>query len=82
MARALRGGGVDVRALVRNESKAQQLKDMGVEIVVGDLEKPETIAPAVEAVDKIFLRPRTGRRKRSTVETLSRPPNELAIPIS
>ena len=53
--RGLREAGVDVRALVRNESKAQPLKDMGVEIVVADLDKPETIGPAVEAVDKIFL---------------------------
>ena len=53
--RGLREAGVDVRALVRNESKAQPLKDMGVEIVVADLDKAETIGPAVEAVDKIFL---------------------------
>jgi len=52
---ALRDAGVDVRAFVRNESKSQPLKDMGVEIVVGDLDKPETIDPAVEGVDKIFL---------------------------
>lgn len=52
---ALRDAGVNVRAFVRDESKAQPLKDMGVEIVVGDLDKPETIDPAVEGVDKIFL---------------------------
>jgi uncharacterized protein YbjT (DUF2867 family) len=52
---ALRNAGVDVRALVRDESKAQSLKDVGAEIVVGDLDQPETIAPAVEGVDKIYL---------------------------
>jgi uncharacterized protein YbjT (DUF2867 family) len=52
---ALRNAGVDVRALVRDESKAQPLKDVGAEIVVGDLDQPETIAPAVEGVDKIYL---------------------------
>lgn len=52
---ALRGAGVDVRALVRDESKAQPLKDMGVEVVVGDLDRPETIGPAVEGVEKIYL---------------------------
>jgi uncharacterized protein YbjT (DUF2867 family) len=31
------------------------LKDLGAEIVVGDLDRPETIAPAVEGVDKIYL---------------------------
>jgi uncharacterized protein YbjT (DUF2867 family) len=52
---ALRSAGVEVRAFVRDESKAQPLKAMGVEIVVGDLDQPETIAPAVEGVDKIYL---------------------------
>jgi uncharacterized protein YbjT (DUF2867 family) len=52
---ALRDAGVDVRAFVRDESKAQPLKDMGVEIVVGDLDQPETIDAAVEGVDKIYL---------------------------
>ncbi len=52
---ALRKAGVDVRAFVRDEAKAQSLKDLGAEIVVGDLDRPETIAPAVEGVDKIYL---------------------------
>jgi uncharacterized protein YbjT (DUF2867 family) len=52
---ALRAAGVDVRALVRDESKAGPLEEIGVEIVVGDLDRPETIAPAVEGVDKIYL---------------------------
>lgn len=52
---ALRSAGVEVRALVRDEAKAQQLKEAGAEIVVGDLDQPETIEPAVEGVDKIYL---------------------------
>jgi len=52
---ALRSAGVDVRAFVRDESKAQPLKDAGAEIFVGDLDQPETIKPAVEGVDKIYL---------------------------
>jgi len=52
---ALRNAGVDVRVFVRDESKAQSLKDMGTEVIVGDLDKPETIRPAVEGVDKIYL---------------------------
>lgn len=52
---ALRSAGVDVRAFVRDASKAQPLQDVGAEIVVGDLDQPETIAPAVEGVDKIYL---------------------------
>jgi uncharacterized protein YbjT (DUF2867 family) len=52
---ALRKAGVQVRAFVRDESKARPLEDVGAEIVVGDLDEPETIKPAVEGVDKIYL---------------------------
>lgn len=52
---ALVKSGVAVRALVRDESKAQGLRDSGVEVVIGDLDKPETLTNAVEGVDKIFL---------------------------
>ena len=52
---ALRNAGVEVRAFVRDAAKAQPLKDMGAEIVVGDLDQPETIAPAIEGIDKIYL---------------------------
>ena len=47
--------GADVRALVRDESKAQGLKDAGVEVVVGDLEKPHTLDAAFRGVDNVFL---------------------------
>ncbi len=47
--------GADVRALVRDEAKAQGLKDLGVEIVVGDLDKPDTLDAAFRGVDKVFL---------------------------
>ncbi len=47
--------GADVRALVRDESKAQGLKDAGVEVVVGDLEKPDTLDAPFRGVDKVLL---------------------------
>ena len=47
--------GEDVRALVRDESKAQGLKDAGIEIVVGDLEQPDTLDAAFRGVDRVFL---------------------------
>lgn len=47
--------GADVRALVRDESKAQGLREAGVEVVVGDYLKPETLEAALEGVDKVFL---------------------------
>lgn len=73
---ALRDAGVDVRAFVRDESKAQPLKDVGVEIVVGDLDQPETIDPAVEGVDKIFLLtwngPTEAQQGRNVIEAAKR----------
>ena len=47
--------GADVRALTRDESKAQGLKDAGIEVVVGDLEKPDTLDAAFRGVDKVLL---------------------------
>jgi uncharacterized protein YbjT (DUF2867 family) len=47
---------VDLRMLVRDESKAQSLRDRGVaDVVVGDFLKPETLGPALEGVSKVFL---------------------------
>ncbi len=47
--------GANVRALVRDESKAQGLRDQGVEVVIGDLDKPATLDAAFSGVDKVFL---------------------------
>lgn len=43
-----------VRALVRDPTKAQKLGS-GVEVVQGDLSKPETLGPAFTGVDKAFV---------------------------
>ena len=47
--------GADVRALVRDESKAQGLKNAGIEVVIGNLEKPNTLDAAFRGVDKVLL---------------------------
>jgi len=52
---ALASAGVPVRALVRDESKAQPLRDQGVEVVIGDLDKPETLDAAFRGVSKVYL---------------------------
>ncbi len=52
---ALLSAGGDIRALVRDESKAQSLRDQGVEVVVGDFEKPETLGPAFDGISKVLL---------------------------
>lgn len=59
VARALREAGEPVRAVVRTEgsSAAAALKAAGVETVVGDLNDPETLKPALENVQGLFLLP-------------------------
>src|SRR5215204_223760 len=47
---------VDLRVLTRTESKAQALRDRGVEdVVVGDFLNPETLGAALEGVSTVFL---------------------------
>ena len=47
--------GVNVRALVRNESKAQAVRDAGADVFIGDLDDASTLAQAFEGVEKLFL---------------------------
>jgi uncharacterized protein YbjT (DUF2867 family) len=47
--------GQQVRAFVRNEKKAQSLKEAGAEIYVGDLDLPETIDAALKGIDQVYL---------------------------
>jgi uncharacterized protein YbjT (DUF2867 family) len=46
---------IDLRALARDESKAQSLEGRGVEAVLGDFLEPETLGPALEGVSAVFL---------------------------
>jgi uncharacterized protein YbjT (DUF2867 family) len=46
---------VEVRALTHDESKVESLRDRGVEAVVGDFSRPESLGPAFEEVDRVFL---------------------------
>lgn len=52
---ALLERGEIVRCMVRNPGKAQGLRDAGAEVVIGDLDKKETLAPAMEGIDTVFL---------------------------
>ncbi len=47
--------GHDVRALVRDEAKAREMLGDGPELAVADLDRPETLPPAMGGVDKVFL---------------------------
>ncbi len=47
--------GITPRVAVRSMNKAESLKKAGAEPVEMDLERPETIVPALAGVDKVFL---------------------------
>ncbi|WP_328993817.1 NAD(P)H-binding protein [Kribbella sp. NBC_01245] len=49
------GAGVAVRALTRDPAKAEF--PAGVEVYQGDLTDPETVAPALEGVERLYLFP-------------------------
>ena len=53
-AEALRQG-YTVRALVRDKPRAAKILPDGVELVVGDLTRPETLEPAVQEIDAIVF---------------------------
>ena len=59
--------GVRVCALVRDEAKARHLDDLpGVEFVEGNLAKPESLGPALEAVERALLISSSSKSTRAT----------------
>ena len=54
LARALAAGGDDVRALVRDPARARDLDASGVELTIGDLRDPATLAAAVARMEVVY----------------------------
>ncbi len=52
---ALLDQGEKVRCLVRSEQKANAFRESGAEVVIGDLDRKESLAPAFEGIDTVFL---------------------------
>lgn len=53
--RQLAAANVPARALVRDPAGASHLRIPGIEIVVGDLARPETLSPAFAGAERVFL---------------------------
>jgi uncharacterized protein YbjT (DUF2867 family) len=77
---ALLRAGVDVRIFVRNEAKAKSFKDSGAEVITGDLDKPETILPAVKGVDKIYLLTWNGETQLQQAENVIKAAKQVGNP--
>lgn len=67
---ALQSAGVAVRIFVRDAAKAEQLAASGAEVVIGDLDKPETITRAVEGIEKIYLLTWNGPTQQQQAENV------------
>jgi len=52
--RLLKDSKNEVRVLVRNEEKAKWLKDLGAEVIVGDITDRDAVFKAVKDTDKVF----------------------------
>jgi uncharacterized protein YbjT (DUF2867 family) len=48
-------GGAPVRAMAHSQERADQLACPGVEPVVADMDRPETLDPALKGIDTVFL---------------------------
>ena len=55
IARELDARGVPLRAMTSNPDRAEQLRQPGVEPVVADMDRPETLIAAMAGVDTVFL---------------------------
>jgi uncharacterized protein YbjT (DUF2867 family) len=55
IARLLLGRGYRVRVLARNPEQAARDLGQGIEVVAGDITRPDTLPPAVRAVDHIVF---------------------------
>lgn len=64
-ARQLLARGEKLRAIVRNEAKAADLKAAGVELVVGDVADAETVKKALKGAEKAFLTLPNGRHQEA-----------------
>jgi uncharacterized protein YbjT (DUF2867 family) len=55
LVKELAAANVTARALVRSREKAEGIEKLGLEAVIGDLDKPETLKPALKGIEKVFL---------------------------
>lgn len=75
--RRLHSSGFQIRLLVRNPSKVEELFPFEFEIVKGDLKDPESIKAATEGVDAVYLNLATKNTKSTFKEELDGTKNIL-----
>jgi uncharacterized protein YbjT (DUF2867 family) len=55
LVKKLAAAGAPARALIRSREKAEAIEKAGIEAFIGDFDKPETLRPALEGIEKVFL---------------------------
>ena len=70
LVRRLIDSGYGVRALVRNDARAEQIRDPRIERIVGDITQPDTLRRLFDGVDHAFFT--AGVTKRPAGEALIR----------
>ena len=84
--RQLAAEGLPVRALVHSPERSAELAAPGVEIAVGDLEKPQTLDSALSGVDRLFLvsppDPKLPEREGNAIDAARRAGVRCAVKIS
>jgi NAD(P)H dehydrogenase (quinone) len=83
IARGLLDANQQVRALVRDRSRGEQLEASGAELAVADMDHPETLPQALEGVQRVFLvspmDDRIDQRERAVTQAAKAAGVELVI---
>jgi uncharacterized protein YbjT (DUF2867 family) len=77
--RALKDRGVTARALVRDETKAHHLRDLGFEPATGDLGDPRTLGPALDGVERAYLVSPAGPMQSELEQTFLEAANDAGV---
>ena len=75
----LAAAGTQARALVRSREKAESIEKLGHEAVIGDFDKPETLKPALEGIEKVFLLSAPDPRQAELQSNLVRAAKEAGV---
>ena len=79
LVKKLGAAGVRARALVRSREKAEAIEALGLEAAVGDLDQPETLAPALAGVERVFLLSAPEERQAALQNNLVRAARDAGV---
>ncbi|HEX8845877.1 MAG TPA: SDR family oxidoreductase [Pyrinomonadaceae bacterium] len=75
----LAAAGARARALVRSPKKAEGVHRLGLETTIGDFDEPETLKPALEGAERVFLLSAPDPRQAELQSNLIRAAKEAGV---